>query len=438
MTAPGRILIDGYNLALPRGTGVATYGFNLALAIQGMGLTVEGLYGLRAPFSQHLREVTFYQDMNGDRGRPARLSQLDLLLGLPRLVLARKARELPPPGQGEVETGQFEHRLPAFSRLYSAPDLFETAHRHFRRFGRFMRVQIPDPPAIMHWTYPLPLKLEGARNIYTLHDLVPLRLPYATLDNKRLYSRLVRQCVLQGDQICTVSESSFNDITRMLGAEPDKVSNTGQAVRPIQALLDLSDDEIAQSLRSTFNLPYKGYFLFFGAIEPKKNVGRLIEAYLSLSTHTPLVIAGERAWGCDAELRLLQRDELQPLKATFRNIRRIDYLPRSLLMRLVRGAKAVAFPSLYEGFGLPALEAMMMGTPVLTTNTSSLPEVVGDAALTVDPFDVGAIAKALRELDEDAVLRAGLSAAGVKRATNFDMQSYQKRLQAMYDKVLSR
>ena len=107
-----------------------------------------------------------------------------------------------------------------------------------------------------------------------------------------------------------------------------------------------------------------------------------------------------------------------------------------MLFTLVRGAKAVAFPSLYEGFGLPALEAMMLGTPVLTSNTSSLPEVVGDAALKVDPYDVRAIAGGLRALDDDAQLRARLSLAGGEQARLFTMDRYQERLAAMYDKVL--
>lgn len=431
-------MIDGFNLALPKGTGVATYGFNLALAVQGMEMQVDGLYGLRAPHNPALREMVFYEDLNGDAGPPPRRWLPDVVHDLPRLVLVKQALELPAPGQGEVEAGQFAHRLPAFSRLFSASGLFETAHRNFRRTGRFMRVRVPDPPAIMHWTYPLPITLQGARNIYTLHDLVPLRLPYATLDNKRHYARLVRQCALRGDHVCTVSEASRADILRLLDADPDKVTNTGQAVLLGQRIQDAEAEEVEESIRSIFNLPHKGYFLFFGAVEPKKNVGRLIEAYLSLSTRTPLVIAGVRAWGSDAELRLLQKDELQPMKAVFRNVRRIDYLPRELLLRLVRGAKAVAFPSLYEGFGLPALEAMQLGTPVLTSNTSSLPEVVGDAALTVDPYDVGAIAAGLNALDHDAQLRARLSAAGVLQAAKYDMQSYQNRLRAMYDKVLAK
>lgn len=429
-------MIDGFNLALPRGTGVATYGYNLALAAQGMGLKVDGLYGLRTPFNPKLREFGFYEALGGDRAIKDSFWQLKGLRELPLLVRSKKVRQLPAPGQGEVETAQFAHRLPSFDRLFTSPDLFETAERHFRRYGRFMHVRVPDPPAIMHWTYPLPIRLDGAKNIYTLHDLVPLRLPFASFDNKRIYHKLVSGCIRTGDHICTVSEASRADIMRMLQPGEDKVSNTYQVVGLSKAMLETDEAEAEQSLRSIFNLPHKGYFLFFGAIEPKKNVGRLIEAFVGLTTKTPLVIAGTRAWGSDAELRLLQKDEMQPLKATFRNIRRIDYLPRGLLMRLVRGAKAVAFPSLYEGFGLPALEAMMLGTPVLTANCGSLPEVVGDAALTVDPYDVGAIAAGLRALDQDADLRARLSAAGVKQAAKYDMMAYQNRLAAMYDKVL--
>ncbi len=438
MAPPSRIMIDGFNLALPRGTGVATYGYNLARAVEGMGSKVDGLYGLRTPFNPKLREFGFYEALGGDRSHRDRFWQLKPLREAALLVRAKQARQLPAPGHGQVEVAQFAHRLPSFDRLFTAPDLFEMAERHFKRFGQFMHVRVPDPPAIMHWTYPLPIKLDGAKNIYTLHDLVPLRLPFASLDNKRIYHKLVGQCIRTGDHICTVSEASRADIVRMFDVDPNKVSNTYQAVELSKAMLETDEAEAEQSLGALFNLPYKGYFLFFGAIEPKKNVGRLIEAFIGLTTSTPLVIAGTRAWGSDAELRLLQKDELQPLKATFRNIRRIDYLPRGLLMRLVRGAKAVVFPSLYEGFGLPALEAMMLGTPVLTANCGSLPEVVGDAALKVDPYDVGAIAAGLRALDQDADLRARLSAAGVKQAAKYDMLAYQNRLAAMYDKVLGR
>lgn len=433
-----RIMIDGYNLALPRGTGVATYGFNLAQAVQGLGLKVDGLYGLRAPFNRKLREIVFYEALGGESATAVKRWQFSGLRELSLIARPKTARDIPPKGQGDVVADQFAYRLPSFDRLFTSPDLFDVAHRHFKRFGTFMHVRVPNPPQIMHWTYPLPIKLDGAKNVYTLHDLVPLRLPFASLDNKRLYQKLMRACVAKGDHICTVSEASRDDILRLFPMDEARITNTYQAVRLSKAVLDTSEDEVRQTVEAIFNLPYKNYFMFFGAVEPKKNVGRLIEAYLSLSTRTPLVIVGTRAWGSDVELRLLQKDELQPFKTTFRTIRRIDYLPRNLLMRLVRGAKAVTFPSLYEGFGLPALEAMMLGTPVLTSNTSSLPEVVGEAAVQIDPYDTGGIARALRALDEDEALRARLSHDGKARAQGFSMDIYQDRLSAMYDRIMAR
>ena len=437
MSLPDRVMIDGYNLALPRGTGVSTYGFSLAQAIGDMGIGVEGLYGLKAPFNRRLREIGFFEALGAEhQTKSPKKFSFRGVRELSLLVRPKLAREIPV--DGDVIVRQFSHRLPRFTRLLTSPDLFDQANRHFRRFGLFLPVHVPDPPEIMHWTYPVPVRLVGAKNIYTMHDLVPLRLPYASLDVKRHYFKLMRACMRRADHICTVSEASKADLLRYFPAHAGKITNTYQAVRLSEASLQTTDEEVEASVRSIFNLPYKGYFMFFGAIEPKKNVGRLLEAYLSMATKTPLVIVGTRAWGSDVELRLLQKDEVQPLKATFRNIRRIDYLPRALLMRLVRGAKAVAFPSLYEGFGLPALEAMMVGTPVLTSNTSSLPEVVGDAALTVDPYDTRAIAGALTALEQDGDLRNRLSENGREQASRYNMDKYQDRLAAMYGKVLGK
>lgn len=431
-----RIMIDGFNLALPRGTGVATYGYNLALAARAEGLGIEALYGLRAPFNRKLRDIMFYESMGNEHvTKPPKPWQPSLYREFSLLARAKKAREIST--DGNVIGKQFAHRMPEFDRIFTSPDLFDQATRHFRRFGTFVKVRVPNPPDIMHWTYPLPVKVIGAKNIYTLHDLVPLRLPFASLDNKRAYYKLIRACVNRADHICTVSQASQADIERLFPEATGKVTNTFQAVRLPPSALETTDVEVQASLRNIFNLPHKGYFLFFGAVEPKKNVGRLIEAYLSLSTNTPLVIIGTRAWGSEVELRLLQRDEVQPLKATFRNIRRIDYLPKNLLLRLVRGAKAVAFPSLYEGFGLPTLEAMMLGTPVLTSDTSSLPEVVGEAALQVDPYKPAEIAAGLHRLDIDAELRSRLSAAGQAQAERYSMANYQPVLAEMYRKVLA-
>jgi glycosyltransferase involved in cell wall biosynthesis len=297
---------------------------------------------------------------------------------------------------------------------------------------------MPNPPAIMHWTYPLPVIVAGARNIYTMHDLVPLRLPYTTLDHKEHYAALIRACASRADQICTVSAASAQDIIGFTGLPAERVTNTYQA----STLPDLAhlgsaaaDAAIVEGL---FGLTARSYFLFYGALEPKKNVGRMLQAFLGLSLASSLVIVGGRAWKSEGELALLQGGNETGGDPTRSRIIKLDYLPRELLTKLIRGARAVLFPSLFEGFGLPALEAMQLGTPVLTSNTASLPEVVGDAAVKVDPYDVEAIAAGITALDTDAGLRSRLEAAGPRQAALFSRQRYLERLEAMYTDVLDR
>lgn len=434
---PKHIMIDGFNLALPRGTGVSTYGYSLANTLQDMGWQVDGLYGLGVGRTRKLREVIFFESLGGEYATRSPMigsftwgKEMAQAAWAPRGKLVERS--------GKVLTDVFAHRLPDFERILTIPDVFDRGARHFKRYRRFLTVRVPNPPKVMHWTYPVPVRMAGTKNVYTLHDLVPLRLPYASLDNKRNYWKLIRETVRTADHIVTVSEASKADIENLFTVAPDRITNTYQAVKVPALILKTSDAEIADTVRGVFNLPYQGYFLFFGAVEPKKNVGRLIEAYLSLATETQLVIVGTRAWQADEELRLLQRDETAPLRASFRRVRRLGYLPRSLLMRLARGARAVAFPSLYEGFGLPVLEAMQLGVPVMTSRVSSLPEVAGDAALYVDPYNVADIAAGLRKLDSDAELRARLAAAGPRQAEIYSVAAYQQRLATLYDGVMAR
>jgi glycosyltransferase involved in cell wall biosynthesis len=434
-----RVGLDGFNLAMARGTGVATYARNLSHALAGMGRSVDVLYGLdvprRAPLD--LRETLFFAALGEGRSGGEPPPRLTLKGALRRALLSPAIRDLVEiPVTGRVIASALADRLPAFDRLFSLPSLFYVAARHFRRYERFMTVRVPDPPEIMHWTYPLPLRLAGARNLYTLHDLVPLRLPFTSLEDRGYYDRLIRACVACADHIVTVSEVSRRDIIQFTDADPERVTNTYQAVTAPPAIAALDDDALASRLRTLFDLEAGGYLLFFGAIEPKKNLNRLIEAYLAADVATPLIIAGPRAWKAEGELRLLEGAHGARLAGAAR-IRLIDYLPTAQLMTLARGARAVLFPSLYEGFGLPALEAMALGVPVMASTGGALPEVVGEAGLLADPYDVDAMAQALRRLDADAELRARLAAAGLARAGAFSMAAYQGRLAALHERVLA-
>ncbi|WP_251007658.1 glycosyltransferase family 1 protein [Sphingobium sp. BHU LFT2] len=432
VSAAMRIGVDGYNLALPQGTGVATYGRNLAGAIAELGYPVDLLFGVNIPrkVNDDLRESLFFGQLGADP--PHGLSMRRRMRRWRVHPFAHDMIEIPVTGRTVASEGG--HRLPPFDRLFNRAELYDVCARHFRRYSKFMTVRMPDPPAIMHWTYPLPIRLAGARNIYTLHDLVPLRLPRASLEDKRYYDRLVRACVAQADHIVTVSEKSRADIIDLMQADPERITNCYQA-SDMSALRD--PGSLPNRLHQLFDLEMKEYFLFFGAIEPKKNLGRVIQAYLESNVDTPFVIVGAEAWHADRELKLLGNAHGRKLPGVDR-IRRIDYVPRTLLTDLVHGAKACLFPALYEGFGLPALEALAAGVPLLSSTTGALPEVTGEAALAVDPYDIDAIAHGIRRLDIDDALRIRLAAEGLVQADKFSLSTYAGRIRQLYHGIARR
>lgn len=440
-----KVMIDGFNLALPRGTGVATYARNLSYECHNLGLKTEILYGLdraRRNRSSLIAEVSFFDSE------------------MPESTFAQKirlaSRFVPKPAgfnpfevaiSGEVITRPLSARLPYFDKILNVPDLYGAAEYQFAVTRRFQKVRNPGGAGIMHWTYPLPLHLAGARNIYTLHDLVPLRLPYTTLDRKAAYLKLVRQCVRQADRIATVSEASRADIIRLLDCPPEKVVNTYQSVDLPGHLLDMKEAEVRAKVEGIFGLSYKNYYLYFGAIEPKKNVGRIIEAFLSSGLDSQLAIVGPTGWQSDQELRFFNdlRARTKPAASgasgapsSAERLFRFEFVPLALLVALIRGARATVFPSLSEGFGLPVLESMLLGTPVITSKIGATAEVAGEAALLVDPYDAGDIAAAMRAIDRDPGLRERLSASGRERAAFFSPARYRERLQVLYDGVMDR
>jgi glycosyltransferase involved in cell wall biosynthesis len=430
-----RIGVDGYNLAMAHGTGVATYARTLCRTIKRLGYELDLIYGLPVPASASpgMRESLFFARLGenvGDAAAQPKLTVKRMIRRALTLPLARTMVEVPVTGR--VIAGDLQGRLPPFDRLFTERSIFEISARYFRRYRRFMTLRVPNPPSIMHWTYPLPLEVAGARNIYTIHDLVPLRLPHTSLEDKSYYDRLIRACIDRGDGIVTVSDTSRRDILDLFGADPAGVFNSYQ---PADLPDAPEDSDPARRLRRLFDLQQDGYFLFFGAIEPKKNIGRLIEAFLSAELDVPLVIVGARGWRSEQELRLLSGAHGGRLSSA-NNVRQLEYLPRGLLLELIRGARGVLFPSLYEGFGLPALEALAQGVPLITSTTGSLPEVVGDAALMVDPYDVPAITAALRRLDADDALRSRLRAAGPGQAAKFSMERYEVTMARIYRTIL--
>ena len=431
------ICIDGFNLALAKGSGIATYGRNLLTNVQAIGRGTQVLYGPAAPYrkSPVLNEIALID--------AAKVKKTPFLIRQSRAYGSRFGRTAKPTRPtGEVIWPRAGGGMPAADYFWASRDLFRTATAAFARHRTFTPLSfdgqgagsVERAPDVMHWTCPLPLEARGMPNIYTVHDLIPLRLPHTTLDNKAVFLALCRRIARQADHIAVVSEKTREDVIRLLGVPEDRVTNTYQAVSVPSALTDRPDEEVARELEGIFDLGWKDYFLYFGAIEPKKNLGRIVEAYLASGADSPLVIIGGRAWLEQGETNLMTQIKASQSSMAAKLLP-YEYMPFAMLISLIRGAKATLFPSLYEGFGLPVLESMALGTAVLTSTGGSLPEVAGDAALTVDPYDVPAMTRGIRALDADEGLRAELIAKGRLQAAKFSPDAYQARLRDLYAKV---
>lgn len=418
---------------MPKGTGIATYGRNLASNIRSIGFSPEFLFG--PPGSVSADNTVNEAAIADVTARGERMGKAQLYLRTVASRLPRSAFPVRPTSEVIWRNG----RAPDADRYWTSPSLYRFAYRAFDRYGAATPVQfkggVDDPtPSIMHWTATTPLHAKGVPNVYTFHDLIPLRLPHTTTDDVNRYMAMCKLVVRHADHIAVVSEATRQDVISLLGVPEGRVSNTYQSVSLPSDALSRTETEVALEIAGVFDLEWKSYFIHFGAIEPKKNLGRIVNGYFSSGVRSPLIIVGSRAWMSEEETALLDRIIAEDGPGSKR-IRHYDYLPFELLISLVRGAKATIFPSLYEGFGLPVLESMLLGTAVLTSTAGALEEIAGTAALTVDPYDTLDIARGIRLLDVDADLRQALVDKGRRQALLFTEAAYQVRLRALYQRV---
>lgn len=436
------ILVECENLRLTKGTGIATYAVNLAKEIRELKHSPRALIGVEAPIdtkNDFLNEVRLFDARSANKDRSGKLlrSAFQRVFADP---FGSEAKQINL--SGYVYQGASPLKDGAFDALYGVQDLDIRSRRHFKRYGNFLTIRGVDSASAFHATQPIATKVPNIPNLYTIHDLIPLRLPYATLNNKKEFYKLIRKITQNADKLVTVSEFSKKDIISTFGVPEDRIVNTYQSVFIPPRLMNLPDDEVAGRLERSFGLEFRNYFLFAGAIEPKKNVKRMVAGYAASGSKRPLVIAGGLGWQYDEDLAAINNERFQHYRIedrivrTEKMVRRLDYVSRPDLVLLLKGARALVFPSLYEGFGLPVLEAMLVGTPVITSNTSSLPEVAADAAEYVEPFDVNSIASAIRRLDHDDDLWTELKTKGTSRVATFSPENYQRRLKTLYDSLL--
>lgn len=309
------------------------------------------------------------------------------------------------------------HCLRLYSRSTPQADAFPGAQLRLIPFPRlWTHVRLSwemtrHPPDVLFVpAHVLPLVRPRA-SLVTVHDLGYLYFPEAHPWRQRLYLDLsTRWNARVAAHILADSEATKSDLVARYGASPDKITvaypGLDETLAPARGLAEIEAVQARYGIASD-------YFLYLGTLQPRKNLGRIIAAFAALKPGPVLVLAGKRGWLYDdlfAQVRHLGLEE----RVLFPG-----YVPDEDKAALLSEALAFVFPSLYEGFGLPVLEAQACGCPVITSATSSLPEVAGNAALLVDPHDTAAIAAAMRRVAADPALRDSLIERGLANVRRF-------------------
>ena len=280
--------------------------------------------------------------------------------------------------------------------------------------------------------FELPVR-KACRYVVTIHDLVPLFFPKLVPKKHRLFFELfMKRAAHTADLIITDSEHSKQDIVRYLNVPAEKIRVIYLGYEPSVPHGDDPPRLAAILKRYGISQPY---LLFVGVIEPKKNLARLLEAFALLRQETSvgkelqLVLAGGKGWFSDHLL-----PKVQELRLTEQVIF-TGFVPEADLPDLYRGAEVFVFPSIYEGFGLPVVEAMAHGVPVVTSNGSSLPEIAGDAGILVDPHDPAAICAGIAEVLRHPGKKDRMRRAGLQRAQQFTWQQTAAATYQVYQEV---
>ncbi|QNE31308.1 glycosyltransferase family 4 protein [Sphingomonas sp. NBWT7] len=297
-------------------------------------------------------------------------------------------------------------RLEDDGQRFLASDVFRLAHARFAATGKLLELQAPGRPGIMHWTYPIPARVAGWINLYTVHDVIPLTDPSLSPIGPAGLRRRLEAVASVADRIVTVSDHARDAIIATLSISSDRIVNAGAAVSDL--------DQPSRPLPA--GLVGKDYFLFCGLAEPRKNLPRLIAGWQASGVVEPLVLAGPSFAGVPMPDGVIV----------------LPYQPRDALVSLICQARALLLPSLAEGFGLPVIEAMALGTPVLASNNGAVAEIAGRAALLVDPSDVDAIAGGLLALSRDRDLRRALSERGLGHVARFTPIAFGERVRALH------
>lgn len=380
-----KVIVDATPI-LPKPSGVGFYVANL----------INSLYALQAQEDFQL-EIAYQPGLKkwlqGDLSYPDTLTQYSHIRVLP----------LPVRIYNLLLASSFKPALAQFEQYYGNSD-------------------------IVHGTNYSVYPCQHSKNVMSIYDLTFVKYPQFTNSVVKKYIKQVKQCLTWTDLIVTISENSKKDIVEYFQVNPKNICVTPLASQyHLDYLTNVDIEPFKKIVKYNFAQPY---LLFVSTIEPRKNIITLIDAFNLLKQkyriEHQLVLIGQKGWHYKP---IFEKIAISAWKSS---IHHLDYLPNELVAFFYKNADVFVYPSYYEGFGLPVLEAMNLGAPVVTSNTSSLPEVVGNAAILIDPHDPTSLAAAILQVISDAQLRNQLINRGKEQAKLYSWEKTAKATIAAY------
>ena len=327
-----------------------------------------------------------------------------------------------------------KHKTPLIEASnFRRATLYSPVHHRLEQYALALELY-RFPLDLLHSTDFIPALHSPFKSVITVHDLAFLHYPHFLTAESAAYYGQIDKAVVRADHIIVPSEHTRQDLIGQMGVNADKVSVIYEAANPLFAPLPV--EAMRREMAAKYGLP-DTYILTVGTIEPRKNVIGLLQGFaclrqkFGLAMPAGLAIAGSRGWLYEETLEAVHNLKLDD------SVFFLGRVPDGDLQKLYVGARCHIHVAYYEGFGLPPLEAMACGTPTIVSNVSSLPEVVGDAALLVNPRDEEEIAVAMHRLLTDDALHAELREKGLQRARTFSWDKAAQRTLAVYRQVVA-
>ncbi len=415
---PRQVLLDSFGLQICHGAGLGSYSRMVLDSLRRLGLGVGHLLSVPAMTRSALPRLLNDPPVPGGRLRMASL--------LARHVLYRGRAHLLGDGPNR-RTAELPDWIAPGDRLFVSPHCYRLAMGMSQLRRGTLTVRPAEPVDVWHQIFPMPIRVRARRQIVTVADLIPLRLPWTTRIDAEAFRQTVQAAVDRADAVATLSEHSRSELCELIDVPEHKVHVTYCCTTPGPEL----DADAGRRRVRELGLEPGGYLLFVGSIEPRKNLSRLLEAVARVGADVPLVLAGQPLWRTEEILRAGKPLSDRGL------LKHLGWITDEDRAALYANALMLTWPSLYEGFGLPPLEAMHHGCPVLTSSSTSLPEVCGQAAVYVDPESVEDIAEKLSGLLGDEALRRRLAREGPIQARRFNAQAFDGRMARLYEQALS-